>query len=249
MIDDKIRQFKQVLRRIAKPGSESSHADPLPPSPKISPDVILPPQNKLRPPMTSDKVIAIGTSTGGTLALEAVLTRLPVDCCGLAIVQHMPPKFTATLAQRLHSMSKIEVREARDGDAIERGLALLAPGGSHMLLRRSGAKYFVQIVAGPLINRHKPSVDLLFRSVAQNAGRNALGIIMTGMGDDGAQGLKEMRDSGAGTIAEDESTCVIFGMPREAIRLGGVDKVAPLDRIPFEIIDYSHRNSALTRRI
>lgn len=186
---------------------------------------------------TTDQLVAIGTSTGGTQALEAVLTRLPPVCPGIVIVQHMPEKFTAMFAARLDGLCRIDVREARDGDRVRAGLALIAPGGRHMILRRSGAQYYVEIKDGPLVNRHKPSVDVLFRSVAQIAGRNALGIIMTGMGDDGARGLKEMRDNGADTIAEDESTCVVFGMPKEALRLDAASRSVPLDRIPQEIID------------
>ncbi|HTY02596.1 MAG TPA: chemotaxis response regulator protein-glutamate methylesterase [Rhodocyclaceae bacterium] len=188
---------------------------------------------------TTDKVVAIGTSTGGTQALEAVLTRLPAVCPGIAIVQHMPEKFTALFAERLNQICQVEVREAKDGDRLRDGLALVAPGGRHMMLRRSGAQYVVDVRDGPLVNRHKPSVDVLFRSVAQAAGRNALGIIMTGMGADGARGLQEMHSAGAKTIAEDESSCVVFGMPKEAIRLGAVDTIAPLARIPAEIIAYA----------
>ncbi len=187
---------------------------------------------------TTDRLVAIGTSTGGTQALEAVLTRLPGVCAGIVIVQHMPEKFTAMFAERLNGLCKIEVREAQNGDRVMPGRALIAPGGRHMMVKRSGAQYYVEVVDGPLVNRHKPSVDVLFRSVAQVAGKNALGIIMTGMGDDGARGMKEMHDVGAQTVAEDESTCVVFGMPKEAIKLGGVDKVVPLDRIPQEIVAY-----------
>jgi two-component system chemotaxis response regulator CheB len=187
---------------------------------------------------TTDKVIAIGTSTGGTQALEAVLTKLPATTTGIVIVQHMPEKFTAMFAERLNTLCKIEVREAKDGDRVLPGRALIAPGGMHMMLKRSGAQYYVEVKDGPVVNRHKPSVDVLFRSVAQVAGRNALGVIMTGMGDDGARGMKEMHDAGAPTVAEDESTCVVFGMPKVAIDMGGVDKIVPLDKIPQEIIAY-----------
>ncbi|WP_404303176.1 chemotaxis response regulator protein-glutamate methylesterase [Alicycliphilus denitrificans] len=187
---------------------------------------------------TTDKVVAIGTSTGGTQALEAVLTQLPRTSTGIVVVQHMPEKFTALFAQRLNSLCAMEVREAQDGDRVLPGRVLIAPGGRHMLLQRSGAQYLVQVRDGPVVNRHKPSVDVLFRSVAQVAGRNALGIIMTGMGDDGAHGMKEMHNAGALTVAEDESTCVVFGMPKVAIEMGGVAKVVPLDRIAQEIIAY-----------
>jgi two-component system chemotaxis response regulator CheB len=209
-------------------------------TPKLSADAMLAAKAAASTAMaaTTDRVVAIGTSTGGTQALEAVLTQLPAVCPGIVIVQHMPEKFTAMFADRLDSICRLEVREARDGDRVRAGLALIAPGGRHMMLRRSGAQYQVEVKDGPLVNRHKPSVDVLFRSVAQVAGANALGVIMTGMGDDGARGLKEMHDAGASTVAEDESTCVVFGMPKEAIRLGGAERVLPLDRIPAEIIAY-----------
>jgi two-component system chemotaxis response regulator CheB len=210
------------------------------PSPKLTADAMLAAQAASTRAMaeTTDRVVAIGTSTGGTQALEAVLTQLPNVGSGIVIVQHMPEKFTAMFAERLDSLCKLEVREAKNGDRIMPGRALIAPGGRHMMLRRSGAQYYVEVADGPLVNRHKPSVDVLFRSVAQVAGRNALGVIMTGMGDDGARGMKEMHDAGARTVAEDESTCVVFGMPKEAIKLGGVDRIVPLDSIPAEIIAY-----------
>ncbi len=216
---------------------------PVMPEPKLSADAMLAGTQPHAMHQTTDRVVAIGTSTGGTQALEAVLTQLPAVCPGIVIVQHMPERFTALFAERLDSLCRLEVREAKNGDRVIPGRALVAPGGRHMMLRRSGAQYHVEVADGPLVNRHKPSVDVLFRSVAQAAGRNALGIIMTGMGDDGARGLKEMHDAGAPTIAEDESTCVVFGMPKEAVRLGGVDKSVPLDRIPQEIIAYGGDNS------
>ena len=187
---------------------------------------------------TTDQLVAIGTSTGGTQALEAVLTKLPATCLGIVIVQHMPEKFTAMFAERLNGLCQIEVREARNGDRVIPGLALIAPGGKHMMLKRNGAQYVVEVVDGPLVNRHKPSVDVLFRSVAKFAGRNALGIIMTGMGDDGARGMKEMHDAGARTIAQDEASCVVFGMPKEAIKLGAADQTISLDHIPQVIVGY-----------
>ncbi|MCD1646497.1 protein-glutamate methylesterase/protein-glutamine glutaminase [Marinobacter adhaerens] len=181
---------------------------------------------------TTDRVVAIGTSTGGTQALEAVLAALPPDAPGIVAVQHMPEKFTAAFAARLNSVCKIEVREARDGDRVHAGLALIAPGGRHMELVRSGAQYKVRIFDGPHVTRHKPSVDVLFRSVAKAAGQNSTGIIMTGMGDDGARGMKIMKECGAVTVAQDEASCVVFGMPKEAIKLGAVDIVTPLKQIP-----------------
>lgn len=188
---------------------------------------------------TTDRVVALGTSTGGTQALEAVLTRLPPDCPGIVVVQHMPEKFTAMFSERLNAICAIEVKEARDGDRVLAGRALIAPGGRHMELVRSGAHYSVSVKDGPLINRHKPSVDVLFNSVARAAQKNALGVIMTGMGDDGARGLVAMREAGAYTVAEDESTCVVFGMPKEAIKRGGACDVMPLDRIPQTIIQFA----------
>ncbi|MBI4985265.1 MAG: chemotaxis response regulator protein-glutamate methylesterase [Rhodocyclales bacterium] len=212
---------------------------PAMPPPKLSADAVLASHHTgANMYGTTDRLVAIGTSTGGTQALEAVLTKLPAVCAGIVIVQHMPEKFTAMFAERLNGLCRLEVREAQNGDRVIPGRALIAPGGRHMMVKRSGAQYYVEVADGPLVNRHKPSVDVLFRSVAQVAGKNALGVIMTGMGDDGARGMKEMHDVGAQTVAEDESTCVVFGMPKEAIKLGGVDKIVPLDRIPQEIVAY-----------
>ncbi|UTH75050.1 chemotaxis response regulator protein-glutamate methylesterase [Chromobacterium sp. IIBBL 290-4] len=199
--------------------------------PKLSADAILSAPTGSNVFATTERIIAIGTSTGGTQALEAVLTELPRTCPGLAIVQHMPEKFTRSFAERLNSLSQIEVKEASNGDRILPGRALIAPGGKHMMVKRSGAFYQVEVVDGPLVSRHKPSVDVLFRSAAKFAGKNALGIIMTGMGDDGAKGLKEMHDCGAKTIAQDEESCVVFGMPKEAIKLGAADEVMALEMI------------------
>jgi two-component system chemotaxis response regulator CheB len=185
---------------------------------------------------TSETVVAIGTSTGGTQALEAVLRALPRVTPGMVIVQHMPEKFTAAFAQRLDSLCLIEVKEAQDQDRVLPGRALIAPGGRHMTLQRSGAQYQVAVKDGPLVHHHRPSVDVLFRSVAKVAGRNALGIIMTGMGSDGALGLKAMHEAGAQTLAQDEASCVVFGMPKEAIKLGSVDRVLPLHEFAREIM-------------
>ena len=186
----------------------------------------------------TEPVVARGTSTGGTQALEAVLTRLPATVPGIVIVQHMPAVFTAMFAERLNALCAIEVLEAKHGDRVRAGRALVAPGGKHMMLKRLGNQYTVDVADGPPVNRHRPSVDVLFRSVAKFAGANALGIIMTGMGDDGARGLKEMHDAGAKTIAQDEASCVVFGMPKEAIKLGATDLTLPLDQIPAAIISY-----------
>ncbi len=208
-------------------------ARPLPAAPvKHTADVILAPARERAMAETTERIVAIGTSTGGTQALQEVLVELPAVCPGIVVVQHMPPQFTAAFASRLNSLCAIEVREAQNGDRVVPGCALIAPGGRHMLLKRSGAQYHVEVKEGPPVNRHCPSVDVLFRSVAKIAGANATGFIMTGMGDDGARGLKEMRDAGARTVAQDEHTCVVFGMPKEAIKLGAAEKVVPLDEIP-----------------
>lgn len=208
------------------------------PAAKLNADAILPPAANRAMAQTTDGIVAIGTSTGGTQALEVVLTALPRTAPGMVIVQHMPERFTAAFASRLNELCQIEVREAQNNDRVMPGRALIAPGGKHMLLKRSGAQYHVEVVDGPLVNRHRPSVDVLFRSVAKFAGRNALGIIMTGMGDDGAAGLLEMRNAGAHTLGQDEATCVVYGMPKEAARRGGVEKVAPLDAIPQDILTW-----------
>ncbi len=204
-------------------------------APKLNADAILPPPLGRAVSHTSARIVAIGTSTGGTQALESVLTALPRGCPGIVIVQHMPERFTAAFAARLNDLCRIDVREAQNDDRVLPGLALIAPGGKHMLLKRNGPGYQVEIKEGPLVNRHRPSVDVLFRSVAKYAGKNATGIIMTGMGDDGARGLLEMRDAGATTYAQNEETCVVFGMPKEAIKLGAACKVLPLQEIPLVI--------------
>jgi two-component system chemotaxis response regulator CheB len=187
---------------------------------------------------TTERIVALGTSTGGTQALEMVLTALPRDCPGIAIVQHMPEKFTAAFAERLNSLCELEVREAVHGDRLLPGHAFIAPGGKHFMLRRGGAYYYADVIDGPLVNRHRPSVDVLFRSVAKCAGPNALGVIMTGMGDDGARGLLEMKQAGAATAAQDEASCVVFGMPKEAIKLGGADRVMPLGQIAQALVSW-----------
>jgi len=188
--------------------------------------------------VTSERVVAIGTSTGGTQTLEYILSSLPRVCPGIVIVQHMPEAFTGAFARRLDASSEIEVKEAADADRVLPGRALIAPGGRHMKLIRSGAQYCVEVMDGPPVNRHRPSVDVLFRSVARHAGRNALGIIMTGMGGDGARGLLEMRNAGARTVAQDEASCVIFGMPKEAIKVGAAQQIVPLDAIASEIVKF-----------
>jgi two-component system chemotaxis response regulator CheB len=206
----------------------------LKPPVKLNADAML---SQASAPMTTttDKVIAMGTSCGGTQALEFILSALPRVCHGMVIVQHMPEKFTAAFAERVNKISEITVKEAQQGDRVIPGQALIAPGGKHLMLMRSGAQYRVEVRDGPLVNRHRPSVDVLFRSVAKCAGKNAVGVIMTGMGDDGAAGLNEMHSVGAYTIAQNEETCVVFGMPKEAIKRGGVDKVMSLQDIVGEV--------------
>ncbi len=185
---------------------------------------------------TTEKIVVIGASTGGTEALADLLSSLPPDAPGMVIVQHMPEHFTESFARRLDGMSKIHVKEAADGDSVIRGTALIAPGGKHTLIKRSGARYYVEVRDGPLVSRHRPSVDVLFRSASRYAGKNAVGVIMTGMGDDGARGMLEMKQAGAFNIAQDEKSCVIFGMPHEAIKAGAVDTILPLQDIPAELL-------------
>ena len=210
----------------------------LQPRDKLTADAILPAVDSARQAMiqTTERVVALGTSTGGTQALEVVLTALPRVCPGIVIVQHMPEQFTAAFANRLNGLCQIEVKEAQNNDRVMPGRALIAPGGKHMLLRRNGAQYFGEVVDGPLVNRHRPSVDVLFRSVAKSAGANALGVIMTGMGDDGAAGLLEMRKVGAQTLGQDERSCVVYGMPKEAVKRGAVMRAVPLESIAREIL-------------
>jgi len=207
---------------------------------KNTADVVLAPPGSHAMKETTERIVALGTSTGGTQALELVLTALPRACPGIVVVQHMPEKFTAAFASRLDSLCQVSVQEAVHGQRLLPGHVLIAPGGKHMMLRRSGAYYYTDVTDGPLVNRHKPSVDVLFRSVAKFAGANAIGVIMTGMGDDGARGLLEMREAGAMTAAQDEASCVVFGMPKEAIALGGAKNILPLTRIAQTIIDWGH---------
>jgi two-component system, chemotaxis family, protein-glutamate methylesterase/glutaminase len=203
--------------------------------PKYSADAVIPDVKCRSMIETTEIVVSVGASTGGTEALRVFLEAMPPDVPGIVIVQHMPEYFTRSFANRLNELCKITVKEAENGDSVIRGRALIAPGNHHMLLRRSGARYYVEIKEGPLVNRHRPSVDVLFRSTARYAGKNAVGIIMTGMGDDGAKGLLEMKEAGAFTIAQDEKTSVVFGMPNEAIKLGAADKVLPLEQIASHV--------------
>lgn len=235
-LQDASEDLIHMVRAASRANVKKIRAPSAPP-PKLSADAILP-QSIQAMARTTDMVVAIGTSTGGTQALEAVLASLPRVCPGIVVVQHMPEKFTEAFARRLDGVCQIEVKEAKSGDRVMPGRALIAPGGRHMLLKRSGAQYHVEIVDGPPVSRHRPSVDVLFRSVAQCAGRNALGIIMTGMGDDGANGLLEMRQAGAATIGQDEATCVVYGMPKEAAKRGAVEKTVPLSAIANEIMKF-----------
>lgn len=206
--------------------------------PKLSADVILEkPNPSLAPIDTTDTVVVVGASTGGTEALKDFLVMLPEDSPGIVIVQHMPEHFTASFAQRLDSLCRISVREAENGDIVQRGQALIAPGNHHLLLKREGKDYYVEVKDGPLVSRHRPSVDVLFRSAARYAGKNAIGIIMTGMGDDGAKGMKEMHDAGSFNIAQDEATCIVYGMPGEAEKAGAVDKIVPLPEIASTMLN------------
>ncbi|MBJ6749665.1 protein-glutamate methylesterase/protein-glutamine glutaminase [Geomonas anaerohicana] len=205
-------------------------------APKLTADVIMEKPKSQAMMQTTEKVVVVGASTGGTEALRTFLESLPADCPGIVIVQHMPEGFTRAFSQRLDGLCRITVKEAENNDTVVRGRALIAPGNHHLLLKRSGARYYVEVKDGPLVSRHRPSVDVLFRSAARYAGKNAVGVIMTGMGDDGAHGMLEMKQAGALNIAQDEASCIVFGMPNEAIKLGGVDYIRPLDAISREVI-------------
>jgi two-component system, chemotaxis family, protein-glutamate methylesterase/glutaminase len=206
--------------------------------PKLTADAVLAKSSSGSKAMiqTTEKVVVVGASTGGTEALRIFLEAFPADAPGIVIVQHMPEQFTASFARRLDELCQISVKEAANNDTVVRGRALIAPGNYHCLLKRSGARYHVEVKDGPLVSRHRPSVDVLFRSAARYAGKNCVGVIMTGMGDDGARGMLEMKEAGAYTIAQDEATSVVYGMPKEALRLGGVERVLPLQQITPEIV-------------
>ena len=226
-----------AVRAAARSTGRRSLRPPIAATPRFNPDAIPADKSALPLRTTSDKVVAIGASTGGTEALRMVLESMPTDAPGLVVVQHMPEGFTAAFAQRLNQTCRIEVKEAANGDRIAAGRALIAPGNLHTLVRRNGAQYVVEVTDGPLVSRHRPSVDVLFRSVAQSAGLNAVGVIMTGMGNDGAEGLREMKQAGAYTLAQDEASCVVFGMPKEAIERGAVDRVVNLSGIAAAILN------------
>ncbi|MBN2972185.1 chemotaxis response regulator protein-glutamate methylesterase [Roseomonas aeriglobus] len=217
-------------------------ARPTEPAKKLTADAVLPPPTGKAMSRTTEMVVCIGASTGGTEALREVLEALPANSPGIVIVQHMPESFTRAFAKRLDGLCQIDVKEAEDGDTVMRGRALIAPGGlRHTMLERQGARYVVAVREGPLVSRHRPSVDVLFRSAARNAGANAVGIILTGMGDDGARGLLEMKQAGARTFAQDEATSVVFGMPKEAIARGAADKVIPLGHVARELLHATAR--------
>jgi two-component system chemotaxis response regulator CheB len=222
---------------LARPRTVTTFVPSEIPAPKLTADVMLPKPGPERQFIeTTERIVVVGASTGGTEALREFLEALPEDSPGIVIVQHMPEHFTAAFAKRLDTLCRITVKEAEDNDTVIRGRALIAPGNRHTLLKRSGARYYVEVKEGPLVCRHRPSVDVLFRSAARYAQKNAVGVIMTGMGDDGSRGMKELHDTGAYTIAQDEASCVVFGMPNEAIKLGGVDIVLPLPRIYQEVL-------------
>lgn len=231
-VGDMCLQLKEKIRAAAKVRLDRIRSKASEPSTGITTRILS---------ETTQKLIAIGASTGGTEALKEVLIRLPLNIPGLLIVQHMPAQFTKAFAERLNGLCQIEVREAKDGDSVLNGLALIAPGNFHMILRRSGARYYVSVQDGPMVHHQRPAVDVLFNSVAQYAGGNAIGVILTGMGADGAQGMLKMKEAGAGTIAQDEESCVVFGMPKEAIKLNAVDRVVPLGKISEEIIQMVNR--------
>ena len=229
IICDAVKAAARVHTRRATPARLEGQ-------PKLTADAVIPKTANRSMVQTTEKVAVIGASTGGTEALKVFLEALPEDAPGVVIVQHMPERFTRAFAHRLDGLCRISVKEAESDDTVIRGRALIAPGNRHTLLKRSGARYYVEVRDGPLVCRHRPSVDVLFRSASRYAGKNAIGVIMTGMGDDGAKGMLEMKEAGAYTIAQDENTCVVFGMPKEAIKLRAVDEVIPLEAIARAVL-------------
>ena len=215
-----------------------------PPQKKLTADAVLDKPNGKSMLKTTEKIVLVGASTGGTEALRVFLEALPVDSPGIVIVQHMPEKFTASFAERLNQTCAVNIKEAENNDTVLQGRVLVAPGGYHTLIKRSGARYYVEVKQGPLVSRHRPSVDVLFRSGAKYVGKNAVGVIMTGMGDDGAHGMKEMKDAGAYNIAQDEQSCVVYGMPKEAVKLGAVDITVSLDNIALKIVQLCKQSVA-----
>ncbi len=231
-ICDVVRAAASTSPKIRK----QTPSKPMSVQPKLTADAVI---SRSHAPLkidTTEKIVAVGASTGGTEALRVFLEAMPVNAPGIVIVQHMPEHFTKSFAQRLNSLCQIEVKEAENNDVILPGRAIIAPGNRHMLLKRQGARYYVELKDGPLVCRHKPSVDVLFRSAARYSGSNTIGVIMTGMGDDGARGMEEMKESGAYNIAQDEASCVVFGMPNEAIKRGSVDLILPLQKIAPEVV-------------
>jgi two-component system, chemotaxis family, protein-glutamate methylesterase/glutaminase len=244
-----IREFlheSAVLFMDAVRGAAQARVSRRPPAaaPRLTADAVLPHRPGPGAGLPADRIVAIGASTGGTEALSVLLQAMPHDGPGIVVVQHMPEGFTAAFAARLHGLCRMEVKEAAQGDRLRPGLALIAPGNRHALVRRRRDAYEIELSDGPLVSRHRPSVDVLFRSAAQAAGAGAIGVLMTGMGDDGARGLLEMKEAGAATLAQDEASCVVFGMPREAIARGAVDEIVGLDRLPAAILKRASRAAA-----
>ena len=239
-LEDSRRELTQALKTAARSRPRQGPPSRLPAS-ASAPSAARPAAAPGLHALSVNKPVVIGSSTGGTQAIEQILTGLAGDSPGIAIVQHMPEKFTAMYADRLNGLCAMRIREARDGDRLERGVVLIAPGGRHMQLRKSGGQYFAVVVDGPPVNRHKPSVDVLFKSLAECTSGDALAIMLTGMGDDGARGMKLLHDLGVRTIAQDEASCVVFGMPKEAIKLGAVDQVMPLDHVAAAITAFDAR--------
>lgn len=234
-----VARFRSISASGLGKARNQEIARPVETNAKLSADEVLPPPNptSVANIPTTDKIIALGASTGGTNAIRDFLEPLPKDCPGIVMVQHMPEHFTESFANRLNDAVAIEVRQAKSGDEVRPGLALLAPGSHHLVIKRSGVRYTVEVLEGPLVSRHRPSVDVLFRSVARAAGKNAVGVILTGMGDDGATGMLEMKQCGGYNFAQDKDTCVVFGMPNEAIKKGGVDQTLPLPKMPMAVLN------------
>lgn len=230
-ICDAVKSAAQARLRTARRLNTTVEA-----TPKLSADAIMPLSASHAMIETTEKVIVVGASTGGTEALREFLETMPLDSPGIVVVQHMPEHFTARFAERLNGICRITVKEAAENDSVIRGQALVAPGNRHLLLKRNGARYCVELRDGPLVSRHRPSVDVLFRSAARYGGRNVVGVIMTGMGDDGAKGMLEMKEAGAYNVAQDEATSVVFGMPAEAIKRNAVHRVLPLGSIAAEVV-------------
>ena len=239
MLCDAVKAASRVRLKRKTISASSRKATGVPP--KYSADVILEKVSAYKRIINTDKIIVLGASTGGTEAIRHFLAQLPEKSPGIAIVQHMPEGFTKSFANSLNNICKLEVKEAENGDHLYQGRVLVAPGNKHMLLKRAGREYSVEVKDGPLVNRHRPSVDVLFRSAARYAGKNAVGILLTGMGNDGAKGLLELKESGAHTIAQDEHSCVVYGMPKEAVKLDAAEKILPLDKIAPYIVNNLHK--------